>query len=67
MTAGGGDGGDDYAIWEATQRLGLYGMTDAELEKLIKHAGDQQPDARVAAEAAQYVRHLRNGMSRGDA
>jgi hypothetical protein len=29
-----GSGDDDsYAIWEAVQRLGLYGLTEAGLEK----------------------------------
>jgi hypothetical protein len=66
MTAGGG-GGDDCAIWEATQRLGLFRMADAELETLIQHPDSPRPDARLAAEAARYVRQLRNEMARGDA
>jgi hypothetical protein len=54
------------AIWEATYRLGLYGLNDAELETLIQHAGGPQPEARLAAEAAYYVRHLRLGLANGD-
>jgi hypothetical protein len=54
---------DGCAVWEATQRLGLYGLNDAELETLIQHAGGPQPDARLAAEAARYVRDLRLGLA----
>jgi hypothetical protein len=54
------------AVWEATHRLGLYRLNDAELDTLIQHAGGPQPDARLAAEAAHYVRHLRLGLVNGD-
>jgi hypothetical protein len=57
---------DDYAIWEVTQRLHLYGPTDAQLETLIQQRGGSQRSTRVATEAALYVRHLRNEMARGD-
>jgi hypothetical protein len=53
-------------IWEAAHRLGLYGLNDAELETLIQHAGSSLPDARIAAEAGYYVRHLRIGLADGD-
>jgi hypothetical protein len=34
---------DDCAIWEATRRLGLLSLTDAELVALIHDADSQQP------------------------
>ena len=64
----GGIGNDgSRAIWEAAHRLGLYGVADAALEELIQRANSQQPEARLAAEAARLVRRLRSGMARGDA
>jgi hypothetical protein len=57
---------DDYAVWETTQQLHLYGLTDAQLETLIQQRGGSRPGARVATEAAHYVRRLRNGMARGE-
>jgi hypothetical protein len=55
------------SIWEATQRLGLYGLGDAELEALItRHGSSPLPGDRIAVEAAQYVRQLRSGLARGD-
>ena len=54
------------AIWEATHRLGLYGLSDAELETLIQHGASPQTDTRLAAEVAHYVRHLRLGLANGD-
>jgi hypothetical protein len=56
---------DDYDVWETTQQLHLYGLTDAELETLIQQRGGSRPGARVASEAALYVRCLRNEMARG--
>jgi hypothetical protein len=57
---------DDDAVWETTQQLHLYGLTDAQLETLIQQRGGSQRSTRVATEAALYVRHLRNEMARGD-
>jgi hypothetical protein len=55
------------SIWEATQRLGLYGLADAELEALITQRGSSPlAGDRIAVEAAQYVRQLRSGLARGD-
>jgi hypothetical protein len=57
---------DDCAIWEATHRLQLHGLADAEPEALIQNAGSSEPDARLIAEAAHYVRQLRLGLAEGD-
>lgn len=60
-------GASHRAIWAAAQHLGLYALTDAELAALIQmRGGSSEPGDQVAAEAAQYVRRLRNGMARGD-
>ena len=57
---------DDHAVWEATHRLGLHRLTDAELEALMRRTDSPQPEAHLVAEAAHYVRHLRLGLAKGD-
>jgi hypothetical protein len=57
---------DASVIWEATQRLGLYRLTNAQLEALISNASGPQPDAQLLAEAAHYVRELRLGLANGN-
>jgi hypothetical protein len=60
-------GANHQVIWEVAQRLGLYGLVDAELQALIQqHGGGSQTEDEVVAEAARHVRRLRSRLAKGD-
>jgi len=68
MTQASQSAGDSADVWEAVQRLGLYGLTKTELDALIHQDRDSALRVdRVAAEAVHFVRGLRAGMAAGDA
>lgn len=55
------------AVWEAARRLGLYGLTNTELDALIV----QRCEApllvdQVTTEAARHVRDLRRASAAGE-
>ena len=52
-------------VWQAAQRLGLYGRADAELETLIAHHHGTLPVDRVTVEAAHFVRGIRREAAAG--
>jgi len=55
------------SIWDAARRLGLFGLTEVELDAVIhEHCDSPQRADRIAAEAARYVRSLRAGFAAGD-
>jgi len=54
-------------VWEAARRLGLFGLSEAELDAVIhQHCDSPQRADRIAAEAARYIRGLRAGFAAGD-
>ena len=54
-------------VWEAARRLGLFSLSEAELDSVIhQHRDSPQRADRIAAEAARYIRSLRAGFAAGD-
>ena len=67
MTPASESASDADNIWEVARRLGLYGLSRAELDAVIhrRHCSPERAD-RIAAEAARYVRGLRIRHAAGD-
>ena len=66
-TLAGEPASDAENIWEIARRLGLYGLSESELDAVIHRHHDSSDHAdRIAAEAARYVRGLRTGHAAGE-
>jgi hypothetical protein len=51
----------DRDIWQAAQRLGLYGRSSAELDAVIRE------DNGMTVDAARFVLAIRRGLAAGEA